>query len=75
MADVLNLFKICFQNLDISFYEWAIILFLTKIDPCVIGGSHFGWSFHKEVSFLVFVRGVLEAGDRLKSILLFKMEN
>ena len=52
VTDVLDLFEVCLQNLDISINEWAIIFFLAKIDPCVIGGSHFGWSFHNRVSVL-----------------------
>jgi len=42
VADVLDLFEICFQNLGISIDEWAIIFFLTEIEPCVSGGSYFG---------------------------------
>jgi hypothetical protein len=42
VADVLDLFEICFQNLGISIDEWAIIFFLTEIEPCVIGGSYYG---------------------------------
>jgi hypothetical protein len=53
VTEMLDLFEICLQNLDISLNEWAIIFFLAKIDPCVIGGSHFDWSFHKEVSFFI----------------------
>jgi hypothetical protein len=42
VTDVLDLFEICFENLDISIDERAIIFFLTEIEPCVIGGSYFG---------------------------------
>ena len=31
VADVIDLFEICLQNLDISLNEWAIIFFLFKI--------------------------------------------
>jgi hypothetical protein len=74
--DVFDLFEICLQNLDISLYEWAVIFFLTEIESCVIGCSHFGWSFHGGCpSFLVFVRGIWAEGwDLIKSILLFKIE-
>ena len=51
VTDVLDLFEVCLQNLDISLNEWTIIFFLAKIDPCVIGGSHFGWSFHRGCPF------------------------
>ena len=52
VTDVLDLFKIFFQNPDISIDERAIIFFLAKIEKCVIGGSHFGWSFHNKVYVL-----------------------
>ena len=66
VTEMLDLFEIFLQNLDISFYEWAIIFFLAKIYPCVIWGSHFGWSFHSGCpSFLILfggwgIRGSLE---------------
>ena len=57
VADVLNLFEICFQDLDVSIDEGAIIFFLAKIESCVIGCFHFGRSFHGGVLF-DFVRGM-----------------
>ena len=53
VSDVLDLFEIRLQNLNISLNEWAIIFFLSKIKSCVIWCSHFGWSFHSGVSFLI----------------------
>ena len=54
VADVLDLFEIFLQDLDISLDEWAIIFFLTEIELCVIRGSHFVWSFHRGFpSFLI----------------------
>ena len=76
VANSFNLFEVCLQNLDISLDEGAVIFFLTKIALCVISCSHFTWSFHGGCpSFLVFVRGMRDRGDRLKSVLLFKIEN
>ena len=49
---ILDMFEICLQNPDISIDERAIIFFLAKIEKCVIGCSHFGWSFHNRVSVL-----------------------
>jgi hypothetical protein len=57
VANVLDLLKVCLQDLDISINEWAVVFFLVENEAGVIGDFHFWLSFHGGcTSFLVFVR-------------------
>jgi hypothetical protein len=51
------------QKPDISIDEGAVIFILAQVESCIIGCSHFGWSFHDWfLFFLDFVRGMRAGG-------------
>jgi len=63
MTDVLDLFEVRLQQLEISIDERPVISILRQEEPGMIGCSHFWGSFHGlSPSFLVFVLGIRIVG-------------